>query len=256
MAKFGIAYNVFECGIELLPHSIASIRESVDFISVVYQQTSNQGKKASMDIYPILEDLKSRGLIDEISLFIPRDKNPHVCEVAKRNQGRQRCLNARCDYFMSMDCDELYVKEEFDRMKLVMEDGNHDGGYCQMLTYYKSGEYILDPPETYYVPLFYKTAPNRQYVLMGHAPVLVDPTRRCIVYNPKVFTREEIQMHHFSYVRHDIRKKLENSSALVNYAHKVDEIISDFENFDGTLANIAGGKHSVKRIRPYFQFVI
>lgn len=248
--KFGIAYNVFEDCMELLPYSIKSIRDSVDFITVVYQNISNQGKKTQTNYEADLIKMKDEGLIDDLSFFVPRDKNPHINEVAKRNQGRSRCMNAKCDYFMSMDADELYKKDEFEYMKRTMVEGNHDAGYCQMLTYYKSGDYVLDPPEDYYVSLMYKVDVIRQFNLMAHAIVLVDPTRRIISTNPRIFTRDEIQMHHYSYVRSDIRKKLENSSALVNYIDKVDQIVHDWQYFDGKTANIAGNKFSVKKIRP------
>lgn len=255
MNKFGAAYTVFEDCIELLPYSIRSIRDSVDFISVVYQHISNQGRKTTTNYEAELIKLKEEGLIDDLSFFTPRDRNPHVSEVAKRNQGRSRCLNAGCTYFMSMDADEFYKKDEFEYMKKAMVEGDFDAGYCQLLSFYKTTSYVLDPPEDYYVSLMYKMT-EKQFVMMAYAPVLVDPTRRIIATNPKIFRRDEIQMYHMTYVRKDIRQKLENSSALVNYANKVEEIVNDWKNFDGKFANIAGNRFPVKKIEPYFTIEI
>jgi hypothetical protein len=40
-------------------------------------------------------------------------------------------------------------------------------------------------------------------------------------------------MHHYSYVREDIRMKLINSSALRNYKDRVEEIVSAYQNWNG-----------------------
>lgn len=63
-------------------------------------------------------------------------------------------------------------------------------------------------------------------------PTLVDPTRRMLPENCRIFSREEIQMHHFSYVRNDIRKKLENSTSIKDYENNIDKIIYHFENYN------------------------
>ena len=53
--KISASYNVFD-GEELLEKSISSIRDSVDFISVVYQTISNFGNNCSPDLEDILHD--------------------------------------------------------------------------------------------------------------------------------------------------------------------------------------------------------
>jgi hypothetical protein len=158
---------------------------------------------------------------------------------------------------MGMDSDELYVKEEFDHMKQIVVDGNHDASACQMLTYYKTGEYIIDPPEDYYVPLFYKIESHRGFELGASFPVLVDPTRGIPSTNVRLFKRNEIQMHHYSYVRRDIRRKLVNSSAYGNYSASVSKIVEDYENFNGQFANSAGRIYNVRKLeKPYFDISI
>ena len=132
---------------------------------------------------------------------------------------------------MSMDADELYVKEELKYVIDEVEKNDHDYSACQMLTYYREPKYILDPPETYYVALIQKIIPNRTYEFPIESPVSLDPTRRVHTDNFRAFTRDEIQMHHMSYVRNDLHKKLFNSSAKVNWENKIPEFISHWENW-------------------------
>jgi hypothetical protein len=56
--RLGISYNVFD-GEELLESSIKLIRDNVDFISVVYQTTSNFGNQCSEELVPLLHRLKN-----------------------------------------------------------------------------------------------------------------------------------------------------------------------------------------------------
>ena len=63
----GVSYNIFD-GEEVLEGSIKQIRDQVDFISVVYQTKSNFGNTADSNLVPLLENLKSRGLIDKLYL--------------------------------------------------------------------------------------------------------------------------------------------------------------------------------------------
>jgi hypothetical protein len=125
---------------------------------------------------------------------------------------------------MAMDSDEFYTNEQFKFMKEEMLKGDFDSSACQMITYYKDSKYRLDPKEEYYVSLPFKIRQGVEYVMGTHFPVLVDPTRRMDAGNCKIFTREEIEMHHMSFVRNDIRKKLENSSAKGSFNDKIDKI--------------------------------
>ena len=61
--KLGVSYNIFD-GEELLEGSIKQIRQHVDHISVVYQVVSNFGNPCNPELVPLLERLKSEGLVD------------------------------------------------------------------------------------------------------------------------------------------------------------------------------------------------
>jgi hypothetical protein len=255
--KIGISYNLFD-GEELLESSIKSIRNNVDFISVVYQTTSNFGNPCDEGLVPLLEKLKSDGLIDELFLYKPTlNRGGHYNELRKRNIGLSLSEGVGCTHHMSMDSDEYYIPSEFENLKKLMLEGDFDSSFCQMQTYYKSWEYSLDPPEDYYVSLIFKIKQDTSYVMGAPAPVLVDPTRRISPINkPLILKREEVQMHHGSYIRDNIKTKLTNSSASVNFNKDIDMIVSHYNNWEYPNKVLWGGLPSklltVKKVEKLF----
>ncbi len=228
--KLGLSYNVFD-GEELLEGSIKQIRGEVDYISVVYQTVSNFGHSCDENLILLLEDLKSSGLIDETYKYTPTDIVGSTNELKKRNIGLELSIKNGCTHHMSIDTDEYYNIDEFRNMKKIVTDGDYDSSVCQMITYYNKPIYRIEPKETYYVPLIYKIRKN---VLFGKNkfPVIVDPTRKMEPGNCKIFTREEIEMHHLSYVRNNIFKKLNNSSAKKNFESEISFLVDYFNSWE------------------------
>jgi hypothetical protein len=264
--KVGVAYNVFD-GTELLPYSIKSIRPFVDFICVVYQTTSNFGEENPY-LQTILKELKEEGLIDFMYLYEPKIdvddannikwQNGTLNEYKKRNLGISICRENGCDIFMTMDADEVYCGEQFQSALKEFNDGMYDTSFCLMKTYYKEPIYQLNPPEEYYVPLFYKIKRDTKFT-MDYAPpynypVLCDPTRRVKAGHTRIFTRDEIEMHHFAYVRKDLWSKVMNSSAQMDEISKK-KVIHHYEKFndinDGALF-IGLQSHKLKEVPNQF----
>lgn len=238
--KIGVSYNLFD-GEELLESSIKSIRNNVDYISVVYQTTSNFGNPCDEGLVPLLEELKLKGLVDELFEYRPRvNKGGHFNEITKRNIGLYLSQGVDCTHHMAMDSDEFYTDEQFKFMKDTMVEGDFDSSACQMTTYYKDSKYRLDPKEDYYVSLPFKIRNGVEYVMGGPFPVLVDPTRRMDAGECKVFTRDEIEMHHMSYIRKNIRKKLQNSSASPNFRN-INKIVDYFNKWEYPKQGLMGG---------------
>lgn len=233
--KLGVSYNVFDCE-ELLEPSINCIRHLVDYISVVYQTESNFGYKCSNDLLPILESLKQKGLIDELCLFKPNIdlsvvENPSFLEVEKRNIGLELSRKNGCTHHMSMDCDEFYIPKEFAYMKSVMESDMFDGSTCQHFQFYKDSIYKLDPPENDHVSTIYRIYNDTKFVFRCNtAPVGTDPTRQTTNKKYRIFSRDEINMYHLSFVRKDIRIKLMNSSARIPHGY-IDKIVEHYNNW-------------------------
>ena len=228
----GVSYNLFD-GEELLEGSIKQIRDQVDYISVVYQTKSNFGNPADSNLVPLLQDLKSRGLVDTLYLYEPSTIDGFNNEVTKRNIGLDLSRKASCTHHMSMDSDEYYTAEEFKYMKDRVEEKDADAAYCKMQSYYKTWEYALDPPEEYYVATIYKIKDNAKFVFQYPCVVLVDPTRRMSkVNNPLVFDRQNVQMHHGSYIRNDVRSKLVNSSSRAAFVNDIDKIVNYYNTWE------------------------
>ena len=183
----------------------------------------------------------------------------HWNHIQKRNIGLSLSQGAGCTHHMSMDSDEYYLPSEFESVKKLIEEGDYDSSFCQMQTYYKSWEFALNPPEEYYVSLIFKIKPDSSYVLGAPAPVLVDPTRRMSPSSkPIVLTREQIQMHHGSYIRDNIRTKLTNSSASTNFNKDIDRITNHYNNWKYPDKVLWGGLpstlHTVKKIESLFKW--
>ena len=105
--KIGVAYNFFD-GEELLESSIKSIRNNVDYITVIYQQISNFGLNSKINIKDFLQDLVNKKLIDDFIEYKPRvGAGGHFNEIVKRNLGLYECSRENCTHFLLMDSDEF-----------------------------------------------------------------------------------------------------------------------------------------------------
>lgn len=255
--KLGVSYNIFD-GEELLEGSIKQIRSEVDYISVVYQITSNFGQKCTDNLLSTIDTLKSKGLIDDVHEYIPQlNTHPHQNEFLKRNIGLELSKNHGCTHHMSMDCDEYYLLDQFKFLKKEIEENGYDSSYCQMKTYYKTWEYQIFPPEDYFVSLIYKITPNEYFAYGKNCPVTTDPTRQMSSGKYRIFKRDEIEMHHGSYIRDDIRIKFENSSASGNFRNDIERLVNEYNSWEypkpAFLAGLPSMFHAIKKVENLFQ---
>lgn len=229
--KLGASYNLFD-GEELLEHSIKSIRPSVDYISVVYQTISNNNEPANPNLVETLEQLKNKYQIDDIKLYQPDlSKGNHYNELMKRNLGLLLSKRNGCTHHMSLDADEIYLTEQLQYVKKDIDANDYDLTFCNMQTYYRDFDVVLDPPEDYFVSLIQKIRDHTMFEFAIESPVVVDPTRRVKTSNPKIYTRDEIEMHHLSMIRNDLQKKLNNSSAKVNFVNHINTIVKHYNEW-------------------------
>jgi len=253
--KIGVSYNVFD-GEELLPFSIKSIRGSVNYISVVYQTISNYGNPASHDLKEKLEKMKNDGLIDELYYYTPNlNLTPHQNEIIKRNIGLHLAKKNRCNYFISMDTDEFYDEIEFKNALNYVDKNNIKTSAVSIIEYLGSpenkiiGGYTFTPKDVelynFYVPFIIKINHlKKQSHGQGYFPCLVDPTRGVADKGKfKLFSVQEIAMHHMSTVRLDLDKKYDNSSLLdsseedIILVRKIQQEIISYHFQDGLTLN-------------------
>eukprot|EP00940_MAST-03C_sp_MAST-3C-sp2_P001920 g1920.t1 len=258
--RLGATYNVFD-GEELLEASVKAIRDQVDYVCVVYQVVSNFGHPCSDRLVSTLKHLVSNGLVDEIRRYDPKsfDRDERVQlvsvravgsetnsidaigdqffnELSKREIGRQMCKARGCTHFMALDADEFYVSEELARAKSVILEKKVEGALCLMQYYFKDATIRLMPQDdTNYVSCIFKIASWMPFRLSAPYPFVVDPTRRLEnLRRLHVFRRDELQMHHFSFVRRDISRKLQNVSNRASYASKreIEDFVRNFSKWD------------------------
>lgn len=239
--KLGVAYNLFD-GEELLEYSIKSIRKNVDFICIIWQKISNHGEKCNDGVEELLDRLVSEGLVDKLYLYEPNivntsGENASHNETKKRNIGLDLCKENGCNYYMTIDTDEFYTDEQFKFMKKEMLTGDYGTGYCQHRQYYYDSIYQLKYPEKEYVATIEKITPNTKYVYNVPCVVSVDPTRKTnnVTENNlpyRIFSRKECEMHHMSFIRKDIKKKLWNHSSKRFFTENhVNKVVKYYKNW-------------------------
>lgn len=251
--KLGASINLFD-GIELLEKTIDQIRNVVDHISVVYQRTSNYGQPAPPHDFEYIKNLARSGKIDIIHVFDPNiSLAGSVNELRKRNISLQLARRKKCTHFLSMDVDEIYKPDQLEYAKTVMVEYDFDRSVCWLQTYYKEPCYCFETPEKYFVPLIYKIRPGINFEF-GNFYVLVDPTRKQKTGSLRIFERFEIEMHHLSYVRKNIRLKLENSSARVNFQNQIDWVVKYYDNWRFPMRALIAGNPpqliDIKKVKP------
>lgn len=227
--KLGICYMVFD-GSELLEYAVKSIRNDVDFISITYQTTSYFGNPAEPELLSNIKKIEK--LVDKV-VCVENDLKKHhkVNELNLRNLGLSFSREAGCTHHISADVDEFYKPNELQYAKTVME-GDYD---CSIVTnemYYKDPTFMVTPSQNLLVTFIHPV--TNEYVVEKPTPTIfkkIEPTRRFKNYAKyKVFTKEEITIHHMSYVRKDIRRKLTNSDN-GQYYNKLDKFVDDFSKY-------------------------
>lgn len=218
--KLAAIYNVWD-GVELLRGSIDCIRDHVDLIIFVYQKKSNFGEE-----YNPLDDITTSGHVGRkcdlthlnnywrpaiiFTEYRPTTIGGASNEKEKRNIGIRIARAEGCTHFLHLDNDEYY-KNFFEAKKMFIDSGK-DGSVCKLFTYFKSPTFRFKNPDGYFVPFIHKLKEDTIAGVKTY-PFYVDPTRRI---NETNVIELPVFMHHFSWVRHDIERKIRNSSARNN----------------------------------------
>lgn len=244
--KLAAIYNIWD-GEELFKYSLESI--DVDDVIIIWQETSNFGEKHD-PFYAIA----GNGYLHKFhpDLTISGQEN----ELNKRMLGIRLAAQRGNTHYMFIDSDEVYNKEQF---KAAKEKAfKYDITACRLYTYYHSPEYRLTPLEEYYVPFICKIKEG-MFLPTKENPYFVyaDPTRgfRTKWDSTYIFKPDELMMHHFSYVRRDIGRKLRNSSARGNFGN-IEAKIKQFNEWEigKPLINFKG--YDVEPVTNEFQISI
>lgn len=231
--KLGISINYFPDCQQFINDCIASASGLCDHLTVVYSLQSNNGKVK----------FKSHGISHhtpaELYEYEPEPTlGEHQNEIRKRNLGWLFAQHAKCTHFLSMDADEFYNWTQFRAAVNQIKHHKWPVTAVPLLTYYGNVNHQYAIPEPYFVPFIFEID-RGPFVLSTRWPLTADPTRK--VQAKEVNVPVNIHMHHYSYVRDNIRLKLQCSSASRNWPPSVIEaVVKHYENWqpgqDGLIA--------------------
>lgn len=218
ICKWGVSYSVFD-NEEMLEHSIKHIRDHVNYVNVVYQLESWYGNPASENLLSTLNDLKEKGLIDELIEYkADTSIDAGIQERKKRNIGLEYAKKRGIDYFMTMDCDEFYIGREVEKAKYFIVKNGITHSFVDIFNYAQPTKRYLSPTVSYV--LFFSKIKNGSFLIHRnkHSIALVDPTRMLNHYlGAKYYFLHSIAMHHMTSYRKCIFKKIQNSTAREAY---------------------------------------
>lgn len=210
----GGSYNVFNAEEHLIP-SLTAIRPCLDYINVVVQYASNHGLPSSPGLENIIHEAKARGLVDEVIYYVPNFSiTPALNELEKRNIGLRHAKHAGVEYFITLDCDEYYIPEEFNEAKKLIEEEKLETTAVSTYLHIKRPIYRSALPDSTCCAFLTKIDAGSELVYGSPYPALVDPTRRLHGDREsfRMFSPELVAMRHMNLVRHDVEGKLRNSS--------------------------------------------
>lgn len=213
---------------ELLRWSMKNMGPLVDRIIVMVSEESNYGEFSPMPV-PLSTDFQKVLVYPNIP---QPELTPQQNERRKRNQGLEIARQLGFTHFIMMDADEVYDPAEFLKEKERFFNTDLAGTVCRVKTYFKDPCLTIGY-DTTLVPFIHKITPdlrfewNTRYPFAFEGPkreIRIDPTRQMNINSGVEWS--EITMHHFSWVRPDVNKKIRNSTARANLEQS--SVVEDF----------------------------
>lgn len=280
--QLGLCIVAFEAT-EHLYNIISELRDSVDYVSIGLQRLSYHGDPISEIDYQEVIRLRDEDKIVDNVVFIDLNSKdaPRVQETEKRNILIQDAQDHGCSHCICIDSDEYYTRKGFERACAEIDEHDYPITYCQYVNYYHDYNHFLVYPfkDGMHVPFVTRVEYRHQFDCTDFL-LPSDPTRRFVrPYNGvksmqsasgkviqvknytvdyHVFPWNTVKMHHLSWLRADIRKKLNmwsSKTCFDNYNNLIDKAVVAFNNFDENaehnealmLFNTPGNKVDVKK---------
>lgn len=198
---------------EILTHAIESIAPQVEGIIVIGSTESSSG-----EFSPIPSEFYDNPDFDMFLKQPDPTKSRRENETDKRNFGLDKAREIGYTHFIMLDADEFYP--DFTEEKKRFEDPELIGLVCASRLYFKEPTLCFE--DSTRVPFIHRLTTDIRFEKNYQYPFSVnekdnpaiDPTRTMNVNNLKgnLIQWSEVKMHHFSYLRSDIRKKIRNSA--------------------------------------------
>lgn len=241
ITKLGYGIVAFE-GTEHIKNITYELRELVDEIVVCLQEYSYHGDKIDKKDVAVIEDLKAHGLVDKIIWFTEDEKyksmtsdediaeNPRRIETDKRNFILDTLEKDGCSHSMVTDSDEFYDKRDFANAKKLIDLAEEiHVTYCQYINYWKDYRHYLVWPFDSFCPFITESKYRFSY-RCGCFNGAIDPTR---IYQLQdgdsyyKFNWDILRMHHLSWIRMDIKKKINSWSSKKYFPKGFPEYVYD-----------------------------
>ncbi len=195
----------------MLEGSVRQIRPFVDFVLCSVQTVSFTGQCYDGGAEKA-QELKRMGLVDQVATFTPSPtERTQINELRKRFGAIQLGYKAGFTHFIHMDCDEYYLPAEFERAKRFVEECGCDGSLVYSKTYFKRPDWEMDDVDRAFFTFIHKYRDGLT-CCGSNFPYVCDPTRTVDAKDIKILDRGLITLHHYSWVRNDVLRKVRNSS--------------------------------------------
>jgi hypothetical protein len=234
-------------------------------------------KKIQQKDLDIINGLKERKIVDEIhyfkiNKFAATELEASQIEAQKRNENRLICKYNGCDYFLDMDTDEFFDKNEFLKAKKYIQENNIEHSICEYVNYYKlpiyQGQRNYSQPR--YSPFISKI--KEDVVKGGHEyctkiingkTCSVDKSRSYNDINkiPYLFPYAEIKMHHMNFVRKNLKEKFDtHPQRLKSIVDNIDFLVNEINNINDNNLKVSKkftdllylGNVEIKKVPNYF----
>ena len=256
--KLALGIVAFE-GTEHLYNIITELQDLVDYVSIGLQDISYHGDPLPLIDKHEIDRLVNDGLVNTvINVKLDNTKLARAQETDKRNMIIDDAAAHGCTHIIVIDSDEYYTRASFLRGLKEIDEHDYEQTYCQYINYYHDYSHVLIYPfkDGMYVPFVTKTKyhygfestdfnkpsdPTRRYLRPYDSSKMVkgrdgkEHEIKHFTVDYHVFKWEEVKMHHLSWIRADIRKKLNMWSSkklFKNYYDLIDKAVSTFNCFD------------------------
>lgn len=226
--KLAAVYNTWGDW-ELLNASIHNILPVVDVVIVIHSSKSNYGESDAT--FNPLNDAKVYYI-----WYDPIHSVPMHSETAKRNYGLEIARELGATHYLSLDADEFYDPEEFQKARDAFRENDSLAGLVCKSRVYFSRPTLTIGMDTTLVPFIHKITPTLRHEFNRNYPfawegrnIRIDPTRSFNITSGVEMS--PIILEHASWVRKDMeayRRKIRNSTARANLERS--NILQDLVN--------------------------
>ncbi len=251
--KLGYGIIVFD-DVCHLRNMLTEVRPHCDVIVLCLQNESYYGVPIRQEVINHVNELVNEKLVDNVIWFNPTNMHeeegnhsPRFIETDKRNFILDYLQNeAGCSHSMVIDSDEYYDGTDFKNAKDIIDRTDvMKITYCQYINYYRDYMHLMVWPFLCYVP-FITESSYRFSFTNGSFDRPSDPTRRYEIKKDGeryfLMNFNIVKMHHLSWIRQDIKSKIDNWSSRKYFDHAVglrERILDRYENYrDGQNAII------------------